>query len=109
LIKDNNFTDKKNRVDRKLLKDIIGKYTDTETLNFYSNKTNELIDINFLQFNEPVLNALGILKSKDSGEALVDCQMRISVTDISIFKEFDTSDEALLYVRETLLDDIKQQ
>jgi ATP-dependent Lon protease len=34
LIKDNNFTDKKNRVDRKLLKDIIGKYTDTETLNW---------------------------------------------------------------------------
>jgi hypothetical protein len=33
----------------------------------------------------------------------------ISVTDISIFKEFDTFDEALLYVRETLLDDIKQQ
>jgi hypothetical protein len=50
---------------------------------------------------------LGILKSKDSGEALVDCQMRISVTDISIFKEFDTFDEALLYVRETLLDDFR--
>jgi hypothetical protein len=56
-----------------------------------------------------ILNALEILKSKDSEKVLVDCQIRTNTTDVSIFKEFDTADTALQYVRVCLLDDIKQQ
>lgn len=109
LIKDNNFTNQKNKFSHSLLKNIIGEYIKLDTLNRYSNKAKQLVEINFLQFNASILNALEILKSKKSDKTLVDCQIRINTTDVSIFKEFDTTDTALQYVRVCLLDDIKQQ
>lgn len=109
LIKDNNFTNQKNKFSHSVLKDIIGEYVKIDTLNRYSNKAKELVEINFLQFNVLILNALEVLKSKYSDRVLVNCQIRINTTDVSIFKEFDTADTALQYVRVCLLNDIKQQ
>ena len=109
LIQDKEINNQKNKFNKSVLKKSIGEYVNNNKLDYYLEKSKELIDVNFSQFSPQILSALEILESKTSKRTLVDCQLRINTTDASIFKEFDTKADAIQYVRLFMSKDLQNQ